>query len=115
MKSQLLALYQHRFGHKAEAIIDLRADGSNRLLYRIFAPGTPSVIGVFGPDHEENRAFLSFSRSFRAIGLPVPEIHAVDEEAGIYIEEDLGDVTLFAALATARVDDRSFPETIVPL
>jgi aminoglycoside/choline kinase family phosphotransferase len=115
MKSQLLALYQQCFGHRAEAITDLRADGSNRLLFRIFGPGGESVVGVFGPDHEENRAFLSFSRSFRSIGLPVPEIYAADEEGGIYLEEDLGDITLFAALSAARAGDESFPEEIVAL
>lgn len=114
MKSRLLDLYQAHFGHHPEAIVDLRADGSNRSLYRIIGPNEASVIGVWGPDAEENRAFIEFSRALRSIHLPVPEIHAVDEHAGIYIEEDLGDTTLFAALTAVRADE-SFPEKITAI
>ena len=45
-----------------------------------------SVIGAYGPDPDENRAFLSFSRSFRSIRLPVPEIYADDEPRRIWLE-----------------------------
>ncbi|MBS1912953.1 MAG: phosphotransferase [Bacteroidetes bacterium] len=96
-------------------MLDIRADGSNRSLYRLIGPGG-TVVGVFGPDHEENRAFLSFSRSLRDAGLPVPEIYAANEEEGVYLEEDLGDITLFDALSSARrAEDAGFPESIVPL
>lgn len=114
MKSRLLDLYQAHFGRRPEAIVDLRADGSNRSLYRLIGPDGASVIGVWGPDADENRAFVSFSRSLRGINLPVPEIHAVDEHAGIYIEEDLGDTTLFAALTAIRADE-NFPERITTI
>jgi aminoglycoside/choline kinase family phosphotransferase len=35
----------------------------------------------------------------------VPEIYAVDEEAGLYLEEDLGETTLFDAIVEARAED----------
>lgn len=114
MKSQLLSLYQRHFGHRPRAIVDLRADGSNRSLYRLIDMDGSSVVGVHGPDPEENQAFISFSRAFRSIGLPVPEIHMFDEEQGIYLEEDLGDVTLFDRLTAARVGDE-FPVELLPL
>jgi aminoglycoside/choline kinase family phosphotransferase len=112
MKSQLLSLYERHFGHRPEAIVDLRADGSNRSLYRLIDADGKSVVGVHGPDHEENRAFLSYSRTFRSLGLPVPEIHIADEEAGLYLEEDLGDITLFNALTTARTSREVPPEIV---
>jgi len=102
MKSQLRLLYHDRFGVSPEAIVDLRADGSNRRLYRLIGPDGRSVVGVHGPDREENRAFLSYSGSFRSLGLPVPEIYIADEDAGLYLEEDLGDLTLFGALTASR-------------
>lgn len=114
MKSKLLSLYQARFGTRPEAILDLRADGSNRSLFRLIGPDGSTTVGVWGPDHEENRAFISFSRSFAQVGLPVPQIHAVDEDDGIYIEEDLGDTTLFSALVAARLGDE-FPEDILAI
>ncbi|MDB5033073.1 MAG: Phosphotransferase enzyme family protein [Chlorobi bacterium] len=112
MKSQLLSLYQQRFGHRPEAIIDLRAHGSNRKLFRLIDQDGTSVVGVFGPDHEENRAFLSYSRALRSVGLPVPEIHIADEAQGLYLEEDLGDITLFDALAAARNGDEFPPDVL---
>ena len=49
---------------------------------------------------EENVAFLEFSRHFRRHGLPVPEIYAEDLSHGAYLEEDLGDTTLFEFLSS---------------
>src|SRR5262249_3122807 len=73
-----------------------------------------SVIGAHGPEPEENRAFLSFSRALRAAGLPVPEIHAADEGQRIWLEEDLGDTTLFAALTAERAQAGSaFPAPVL--
>ncbi len=51
---------------------------------------------------EENVAFLEFSRHFRRHGLPVPEIYAEDLDHGAYLEEDLGDTTLFDFLSQNR-------------
>src|SRR5262249_35733180 len=47
-------------------------------------------------------AFLEFSRHFRKHCLPVPEIYAEDLAHGAYIEEDLGDTTLFEYLTQNR-------------
>jgi aminoglycoside/choline kinase family phosphotransferase len=67
-----------------------------------------------GPDPEENRAFLSFTRAFLDIGLPVPELYGADEDGGVYLLEDLGDVTLFDALDEARASEGgSFPGSMV--
>ena len=51
---------------------------------------------------EENLAFLEFSRHFRRHGLPVPEIYAEDLNHGAYLEEDLGNTTLFEFLSDHR-------------
>jgi aminoglycoside/choline kinase family phosphotransferase len=85
-------------------ILDLAADGSTRQYFRLQWGERQSAIGAIGPDHFENRAFLAFATAFRSIDLPVPAIYAEDREAGIWLEEDLGDTTLFAALSAARVE-----------
>ena len=109
-------LYRERFGVPPTTILPLEGDGSARKMFRLVGSDYHTVIGVIGPDHEENRAFLAFSRSFREAGLSVPEILAVDEEAGVYLEEDLGDTTLFDALAAARKRDASdFPAGMLPV
>ena len=61
---------------------------------------------------EENVAFLEFSRHFRRHGLAVPEIYADDLEHGAYLEEDLGDTTLFEFLSGNRSGDNIAPEVV---
>jgi aminoglycoside/choline kinase family phosphotransferase len=97
-------LYKKTFGSGAETFEPLRADGSARQLYRLSGGGR-SAIGVYGPDKLENRAFLEFSRHFRAQKLPVPEIYAEDQAQGLYLEEDLGNTTLFGYLSAERGAD----------
>ncbi|OGR79143.1 MAG: phosphotransferase enzyme family protein [Elusimicrobia bacterium GWC2_64_44] len=105
LKSQpeapLRALYKKTFGAEPEGFEPLKADGSARRLFRLTG-GKRTVIGVFGPDKLENRAFLEFSRHFRAQKLPVPEIYGEDAPQGVYLEEDLGNTTLFEFLSAER-------------
>ncbi len=75
--------------------------GSGRLIIRL-AGGGFSGIGIMYPVREENVAFLEFSKHFRRHGLPVPQIYAEDLNQGAYLEEDLGDTTLFEFLSANR-------------
>jgi aminoglycoside/choline kinase family phosphotransferase len=61
---------------------------------------------------EENVAFLAFSRHFRRHGLPVPEIYAEDLDHNAYLEEDLGDTTLFEFLSANRSGETIAPEVV---
>ena len=61
-------------------------------MVRVAAPeATATAVAVLGPDAQENRAFLAYTACFRELGLPVPEVYGVDEAAGVYLLEDLGD------------------------
>jgi aminoglycoside/choline kinase family phosphotransferase len=114
MRDAIVALYTRTFGRTPDAVARLAADGSQRLYYRLTGAAPASVIGAYGPEPDENRAFLSFSRSLRGAGLPVPEIHATDEQLGLWLAEDLGDTTLFQALSGARATERGrFPQAMV--
>jgi len=102
MRERIVELFRSRFGARPVAVQALTGDGSARTYVRLRAADGRVAVGGFGPDGEENRAFLSFSHAFREAGLPVPEIYAADAEAGVWLEEDLGDLTLFDALRGAR-------------
>ena len=117
MKERLITLAEERFGRRPDGVVDLVADGSTRQYFRLVWDAERTVVGAIGPDRDENRAFLSFAGAFRAIGLPVPEIYAEDQEAGVWLEEDLGDTSLFKALSAARIacGPDQFPPDIVPL
>jgi aminoglycoside/choline kinase family phosphotransferase len=97
----ILDLFEKKFGETPASVSPLRADGSDRKLYRL-ASASRTAIGVVNPDVRENRAFVAFSRHFRAAGLAVPEIYAEGPDREIYLEEDLGDTTLFQLLTTTR-------------
>ena len=113
MKERLIGLFEDRYGHRPDVILDMAADGSTRQYFRLAWGDEQTAVGAIGPDREENRAFLAFAKAFREVGLPVPEIFAEDLEAGVWLEEDLGDTTLFKTLSAARVDgDDEFPADI---
>jgi aminoglycoside/choline kinase family phosphotransferase len=117
MKERLVTLAEERFGRRPDVILDLAADGSTRQYFRVLWEPDRTAIGAIGPDHDENRAFLAFAKAFRLAGLPVPEIYAEDQDVGVWLEEDLGDTTLFKALSAARVGagDDAFPADIEAL
>jgi aminoglycoside/choline kinase family phosphotransferase len=99
----LKKLFEHHFHMPVTRMQSLQGQlgGSGRNIIRL-ASEHFSVIGILYDVYEENVAFLEFSRYFRRHGLPVPEIYAEDLSHGAYLEEDLGDTTLFEFLSTHR-------------
>jgi aminoglycoside/choline kinase family phosphotransferase len=98
----LSSLFAAHFGAPPVQVREVAADASSRSYFRLEGSGGVTAIGAFGPDPEENRAFLSFSRALRGAGLPVPAIYAQDEGKGLWLAEDLGDTTLLDVLSRAR-------------
>lgn len=109
----LLELFEDWSADPALNIHLLPLSGSNREYYRISGENR-TAIGVYNPDKKENKAFISFSRHFRSMELAVPEIYAVNESMDLYLEEDLGDVTLYSYLTESRKTDE-FPEELVSI
>ncbi len=109
MQKKLITLFEQHFHEPVKEVTDLPPHGSNRYLIRLHGE-TRTAIGVGNADREENEAFLTFSRHFKAKGLPVPEIIAENIDQDIYLEEDLGQTTLFDALVTARGARIEFPK-----
>jgi aminoglycoside/choline kinase family phosphotransferase len=102
----LSKLFEERFGSPPATIEALRTDlsGSDRRIFRITG-GKMTVIGVLYGVREENVAFVNFSEHFRRHRLPVPEIYAADLNQGAYLEEDLGDTTVFEFLSANRTKE----------
>ncbi len=102
----LKGLFEQHYGFPAEAAKPLQGNlgGSGRAIVRLAGQGI-SAIGIVYSVHEENIAFLEFSRHFRRHGLPVPEIYAEDLSQDAYLEQDLGDITLFEFLTRNRTGD----------
>ena len=98
----LKQLFEQHFHAPAEQVQPLQGKlgGSGRKIIRL-SGGRFSAIGILYDVREENVAFLEFSRHFRRHGLPVPEIYGGRFSQGAYLEEDLGDTTLFEFLSQA--------------
>jgi aminoglycoside/choline kinase family phosphotransferase len=109
----LKRLFEQHFHLPAEEARPLQGQlgGSGRVIVRLTG-GPYSAIGIQYPVQEENVAFIEFSRHFRRCGLPVPEIYAEDLSAGAYLEEDLGDTTLFEFLGRNRTGDAIAPQAV---
>jgi len=99
----LKQLFEQHFGAAVEQARPLGGllGASGRRLIRLMGGGQ-SAIGVLYDCRPENVAFLEFSRHFRRHGLPAPQIYSEALEHGAYLEEDLGDTTLFEFVAANR-------------
>ena len=101
MNTELLAqLYQSYTGEAPTSIEPLPGAGSNRKYFRL--KGKESLIGVYGTSTEENRAFIYMARHFSQKGLPVPRILAEAPDQSAYLQDDLGDTSLFQLIKQGR-------------
>lgn len=99
-------------GSQATSITPLKQHASDRRIYRV-RDASNCLIGVVNPVREENDAFVNFARFFAKAGLPVPNIHYYDASRSVYLEDDLGDTTLFDFLQAERTRvGELFPSTV---
>ncbi|MCF6356280.1 MAG: phosphotransferase [Draconibacterium sp.] len=110
-KNEIIELFENHFNEKVETFEMLPPSGSYRQYCRM-QNNNRSVIGAVNTDVKENTAFLSFSNHFKTNGLPVPDVFAVSSDLKKYLQEDLGDTTLFRFLSTTR-EKEGFSENIV--
>ena len=89
------AATQHQLSPDA---LDLRlaaGDASFRRYFRLHLPNGSSRMLMDAPPSQENsQPFVEIARRWRAGGLPVPALHAVDLAAGFIELDDLGDTPL---------------------
>src|SRR5713101_1297661 len=109
----LKKLFEQHFHASPERTVPLQGQlgGSGRKIIRL-SNKNHRAIGILYGVREENAAFLEFSKHFRRHGLPVPEIYAEDLDHGAYLEEDLGDTTLFEFLSKNRAGDNVAPAVV---
>lgn len=99
-----------RFG-ELTSVSPLPGGASLRRFFRVRFSAGGSVIAMFFPDAQTTGAqrlpappsrwpFLELRDFFASAGLRVPEVYAQEPENGWLLVEDLGDVTLEAALAS---------------
>ncbi len=88
-------LFTQTFSQEPMDIQEMSLSGSNRRYYRMQGD-TFTVIGVVNKDLKENQAFIGFTEHFLSKGFSVPNILAQDLGKHIYIQNDLGNETLYS-------------------
>ena len=104
----LKELYKKYTGEEPEKITELPASGSNRRYFRL--TGKESLIGAIGTCREENEAFIYMAEHFGEKNLPTPHVVAVADDKMAYLQEDLGDLSLFNAIEKGRLTRSFGPE-----
>lgn len=97
----LKQLYRDYTGHEVEVCRLFTPAGSPRRYYRL-GTAEHTVVGVVGTAQGENEAFIAIAQQMRSKGLPVPEVYAVSADGMRYLQEDLGDTSLFDLIAEAH-------------
>jgi len=109
----LKSLFEQHFRTPVTKVQALQGQlgGSGRQIFRVVGEGA-SAVGILYRVREENVAFLEFSRHFRKHGLPVPEIYGEDLDHGAYLEQDLGNTSLFELLSQNRKGESVTSEVV---
>ena len=99
---RLIEIYRKWAGKGPKNVTRMQGAGSNREYYRITADDGTTVVGVVGTSRDENHAFIYLSNHFSARKLPVPKVLAVTDDEMCYLQTDLGETSLFDAIAGGR-------------
>ncbi|MHB2018267.1 MAG: RapZ C-terminal domain-containing protein, partial [Candidatus Xenobia bacterium] len=111
---ELEALFYQHFGEVADRVLALKPQASARRIFRLQGGGH-TAIGVVNQDAVENRVFLRFTDFFLRAGLPVPRTYCIDSTDTAYLEEDLGDNTLYDVLCAQRRESDPLPAGVEAL
>ena len=109
-----LALFRQWRGAECEGYSVLGANGSNRKYVRIWG-GDKCCIAALNDDVRENEAFVYFSHKMRERGIRVPQVYVVSDDRCCYLQEDLGDTTLYNYLYAKRQQGAGFDGEAVML
>ena len=111
---QLKVLFRQWAGEPCTQCLALGANGSSRRYYRLVGD-THRCIGTIASDVRENEAFFAYSRHLLARGIRVPELYAVDDDRIHYLQQDLGDQTLYGLLYEKKQKGGGFDAEMLAL
>ena len=108
----LVTLARTYSGLPVTEVVALPKSGSHRAYYRLTLQDGRTLIGAYNDDLDENRAFFAYTRFFTSKSFPVPTLLAVAEDNLHYLQNDLGNLTLYDHLFANRTEEGPAPETI---
>lgn len=99
---RLKLLYKEYAREDCADIRQIAGGGSNRQYYRLTGQDGRTVVGVIGTSRDENHAFIYLADHFTHRQLPVPSVLTVSDDGLCYLQDDLGERSLFDALKAGR-------------
>ena len=84
------------YGSPRGAWESMTGDGSDRVFMRVRGDQGGAGVLVYGPDPAENRSYENIGRHLWRVGRYGPEFFGADQERGLFLVEDLGDLHLQA-------------------
>jgi len=98
---QIEILFEQYTGEKPQSIEELPSSGSNRRYFRVKG-SKQTLIAAQGICIDENIAFWNIAEHFYERGLPVPQVLYHSDDYQYYLQQDLGDDTLFKVVSNGR-------------
>lgn len=99
--SQIEKQIQNYVGSSFIKMVALPLSGSNRFYFRVNL-NNGTIIATYNEDIAENEAFFYLQQYFQNLSLPVPSLLHVFDNRKLYLQEDLGNTTLFQLLTEDR-------------
>lgn len=100
----LSVLCNRIIGENPVSVTPLPQAGGDRRYYRLFLQSGNTVVGVVSDSIADTKAFIALSGIFRKHGVSVPVIYGHSRDYSYYLEEDLGDTSLFSDLRNPDID-----------
>lgn len=95
--NQIIELYVSSQKSKPLSVLRLPQSGGDRRYYRVIGKNY-SCIATVNENVTENNTFFYFASHFKSIGVKVPHILAISQDRQIYLQTDLGDISLLNVL-----------------
>lgn len=100
-------LYLQYAGTNPDAIDKLVGGGGDREYFRVWKKDT-TCIATYNENTKENATFIKFSNHFIKKNIPVPKIYIASENGKLYLQEDLGNISLLSVLEKEGFSDHVF-------
>lgn len=109
MNLKIKNLFNKTFSCELEQITQIAAHGSSREYFRCKCSGF-TCLAAYNEDLKENLAFLDYASQLIEKGVDVPKIYSKDIDNGIYLLEDLGNITLYDMLEKEKKGEVPFSD-----
>ncbi len=107
-------LFQKWAGEPCLNKIQISANGSNRLYFRLVGE-TKTCMAAVNKDVRENEAFFFFAKELQKRGVKVPEVYCVSDDRTTYLQQDLGNITLFTYLSSRKTNGVDITDDMLTL